>query len=236
MAGGFLAQRRREPELMDDPAIRPAELERALATLARVHRLSGTAARLAAGLARHFPAAGGELAVADLACGGGELTRALARALAGRGVRARVTGFDQSPLAVERGRRLAAGSGLALGFEQRDLVAAGLPEGYDVFVSALFLHHLDEAALADLLRAVADRARRGCLFHDLDRTRLGYALASVGPRLLGRSRVAIVDGQLSVRAALRPAEVLALAEANGLLGAEVQRCFPERWQLVWRRA
>lgn len=235
MAGAFLAERRREPELMDDPGLDPAELEAALATLARVHRLSGTAARLAAGIERRFRAPGRTLTVADLACGGGELTRALARALARRGVRARVTGFDQSPVAVARARGLAAGPGLALDFAVRDLVGQGLPEGWDVFVSALFLHHLDEAALAGLLRAVAERAALGCVFHDLDRTRLGYFLASVGPRLLGRSRVAIVDGQLSVRAALRPAEVLELAHANGLAGARVERCFPERWQLVWSR-
>jgi 2-polyprenyl-3-methyl-5-hydroxy-6-metoxy-1,4-benzoquinol methylase len=207
-----------------------------------VHRISGTAGSLARGIGRLLASGAGTperaqgLRVADLAAGGGELTLDLARSLARRGLVAEVTGVDMSPVAVARANGLAAQRGAPVRFVQHDLVSAGLPRDFDLFVSSLFVHHLPEPALQRLFAQVAERARLGCVFHDLDRTRLGYLLASVGPHLLGRSHIAQVDGQLSVRAALRPAEVLELAVASGLSGARVERCFPERWQLSWKRA
>lgn len=224
----------REPEWMDDPAIGEADHLHALSALARINVLSRTAARLASGVRALCPPGGPvrRPLVADLACGGGDVTRALARRLARAGLPARVVGVDSSPRAIERAR--ATGSADEVAFEIRDLLAEGCPP-CDVAVSSLFLHHLDDADARRLLAGMATACRVGIVVSDLVRSRLGLALAVAGTRLLSSSRVARVDGPLSVRAARTPAEYRLLAASAGLADARVTRVWPERVILSWRR-
>jgi hypothetical protein len=69
---------------------------------------------------------------------------------------------------------------------------------------------------------------------DLVRSRIGLLLARVGTTILARSRVARIDGPLSVCAARTPAEYRALLDSAGLTGATVRRVWPERVVIVWR--
>jgi hypothetical protein len=82
---------------------------------------------------------------------------------------------------------------------------------------------------------MAGEAQDGVVISDLIRSRVGLALAVAGTRLLSRSRIARVDGPLSVRAARTPAEYRRLCEASGLIGATIQRTWPERVLITWRR-
>lgn len=226
----------REPEWMDDPAIGEADHLHALSALARINVLSRTAARLAAGVRALCPPSGPvrRAVVVDLACGGGDVTRALARRLARAGLPARVVGVDSSPRAIERARAAGSADADDVDFEIRDLLAEGCPP-CDVAVSSLFLHHLDDADARRLLAGMAAACRVGIVVSDLVRSRLGLALAVAGTRLLSSSRVARVDGPLSVRAARTPAEYRLLAASAGLADARVTRVWPERVILSWRR-
>lgn len=225
----------REPELMDDPAIAEVDHLHALSALARINFVSGTAPRLAAGVRGLLAGSGPkDPTVVDLACGGGDVTISLDRRLRRLGMSARVVGIDANPRAVERAREEAARRGSAAEFEIRDLLADGCPE-CDVAVSSLFLHHLDDDHARRLLAGMASAARVGIVVSDLVRSRLGLALAVAGTRLLSSSRVARVDGPLSVRAARTPAEYRFLAAAAGLTGFRVARAWPQRVILSWRR-
>ncbi|MFM8735778.1 MAG: methyltransferase domain-containing protein [Pirellulales bacterium] len=233
----------REPELMDDPAIAEADHLHALSALARINAVSRTAARLAAAVVRLLPDEPGEptrppFTVVDVASGGGDVTiglaRRLARAAAGR-TSLRVVGVDISPRAVERARMAARKSGADVAFEARDVLAEGLPP-CDAAVSSLFLHHFDDDHARRLLESMATAARRGIVVSDLVRSRLGLGLAVVGTTLLSTSRIARVDGPLSVRAARTPAEYRRLFDAAGLQEATIRRVWPERVEIVWRRA
>ena len=241
----------RQAELMDDPALPEAEHLAALDALARINAVSFTTRQLAAAVARLVPGplpAGRTLQVVDLACGGGDLTLALAnrlaRRLAGRGDRGatpavHVLGIDSSPRAIERARAFAGRRPLerraSVDFAVRDVLAEGCPP-CDVAVSSLFLHHLDDAPAVAVLRSMANAARLGGVVSDLVRSRTGLVLAVLGTTLLARSRVARVDGPLSVRAARTPAEYRELAARAGLPEAVVRRCWPERVLLSWRAA
>lgn len=229
----------RAAELMDDPGLPEAEHLLALGGLARINALSGTAARLAAAIARGLRSDDGRrgpLVVVDVACGGGDVTAGLARRLATRfGADAvRVVGIDVSPRAVERARSRAVGRPVPVSFEPRDVLAAGCP-ACDVVVSSLFLHHLADPDAVALLRACAAAARRGIVISDLIRSRIGLALAVAGTTLLSRSHVVHVDGPLSVRAARTPVEYRDLFAAAGLAGAAVRRVWPERVIVEWWR-
>lgn len=229
----------REPEWMDDPGIAETDHLEALVALSRINLLSRTAASLAgetvAVLSRGGRPPTRVPTVVDVACGGGDVTIDLARRL-GRVVPGgvRVLGVDASPRAVERARRAAAAGGVDVAFEERDVVADGCPR-CDVVVSSLFLHHLDDPVAVGLLADMATAAAEGVVVSDLLRSRLGLGLAVVGTTLLSSSRVARVDGPLSVRAARTLEEYRRLADASGLVGATVRRVWPERALVAWRR-
>lgn len=73
---------------------------------------------------------------------------------------ARLTGIDQSQAMLEHARRQHPGADLRVG-----CLEDPLPEGtYDLVVSALAVHHLDDDAKADLFARIADQLRPGGLF------------------------------------------------------------------------
>lgn len=231
----------REPELMDDPALAEGEHLHALSALARINAISLTAARLAEAVHGMLPTAGDPmpLTVVDVACGGGDVTIGLARRLrrAAGGRRLRLVGIDISPRALTRSAQAAARRGVDAVFEfgVHDVLADGCPP-CDVAVSSLFLHHLDHDDAVRVLRSMASAARLGIVVSDLVRSRIGLGLAVVGITLLSSSRIARVDGPLSVRAARTPSEYRRLCDEAGLGTATIRRVWPERVVIAWRRA
>jgi len=222
---------------MDDPSLPAADHLAALTALRRINALSFTAARLAAAVAGVARGAH-PLTVVDVACGGGDVTIDLARRLATarRPVNGlNVIGVDISARAVDRAEAIAAGGGVPAEFAVHDVVAAGCPP-CDVAVSSLFLHHLDDDVAVAVLRDMAAAARYGVVISDLVRSRFGLALAVLGTTLLARSRVARIDGPLSVRAARTTVEYRHLLAAAGLPDATVRRIWPERVLMVWTRS
>ncbi len=234
----------RHPELMDDPRLPEADHLHALQALGTINAVSRTSASLAAAVRPLLATAGpGRIEIVDLACGGGDVTRGCARRL-GRALRGRqlsVTGIDMSPRALQRARAdlardhtFARDDSCRVTFATRDLVADGCPP-CDVAVSSLFFHHLDDAAVVGLLHSMREACRLGFVVSDLIRSRLGLILAVLGTGLLSTSRVARVDGPLSVRAARTGGEYRRLLDASGLPEATIRRAWPERVVIAWRR-
>lgn len=240
----------RQAELMDDPSLATADHLHALSALARINAFSGTAPQLAAAIRRLTAPAlplDRPLEIVDVACGGGDVTLALARRLArqqrrqgraGSQVAITLTGIDLSPRAIDRARDLAAqarGADCApVAFAVRDVVADGCP-ACDVAATSLFLHHLDDADAIRVLQSLAAAARIGVVVSDLLRSRAGLVLAMLGTTVLSSSRVARVDGPLSVRAARTLPEYRNLFDHAGLHGAVIRRTWPERAVITWRR-
>ncbi|MFM7207389.1 MAG: methyltransferase domain-containing protein [Planctomycetaceae bacterium] len=223
---------------MDDPAIAEPDHLHALSALARINLVSRTAARLAEGVrdllaGRPSPRA---CTIVDVACGGGDVTLDLARRLQRVATcDAQVIGIDVSPRAIARSQAAAIRRGSVVRFDVRDVLVDGCPP-CDVAVSSLFLHHLDDATATRLLRGIAAAARLGIVVSDLLRSRLGLGLAVIGTTILSSSRIARMDGPLSVRAARTPAEYRRLCDAAGLESATIRRVWPERVVIRWLRS
>jgi SAM-dependent methyltransferase len=210
---------------MDAEDLDPGKHVQALRALARVNRISLAAARVWREILHLNRGRDGPLRLLDVACGGGDVPVDVARRARRAGVPLVVHGCDLSPVALEHARSEAERWGVAADFFTRDVVAEGLPGGYDLVCSSLFHHHLSREDAVDLLRHMADAGRR-VLVQDLLRGTLGYVLAW--------SEVAHVDGPRSVRAAFTLAEVRAMAAEAGFAGAVVRRVWPERFILTWR--
>jgi 2-polyprenyl-3-methyl-5-hydroxy-6-metoxy-1,4-benzoquinol methylase len=175
--------------------------------------------------------------VLDIAAGGGDVLLRIAKLAARDNIAIEAHGCDISPAAVAYAQVAADRSGLGgVEFFRLNVLAEPLPEGYDVVMSTLFFHHLEESQATDLLRRMANSARQCVLIDDLYRTLLGYLYAWIGGRLLTRSRIVHTDGPLSVRSAYTIAEMSLIAHAAGLSGAEFRRHWPERFLMTWKKA
>lgn len=231
-----LARRQREPEIMDDPGLDPPRHRAALRGLARLNRWSASLRIVWSGVRPLVLAAGRQpLRVLDVATGGGDLPIGLWKRARRCGVPLEIHACDASPHALDYARQNAAQAGANVTFLLLDALRDEFPPDYDIVVSSLFLHHLDEPDAVLLLKKMAGAARHCVLVNDLRRDGLGLLLACAGSRLLTTSDVVHTDAVRSVRAAFAPAEVDALAVRAGLKGVRVEDRWPRRFLLTWRR-
>jgi 2-polyprenyl-3-methyl-5-hydroxy-6-metoxy-1,4-benzoquinol methylase len=224
-----LARRHRQPELMDDPALDPAEHRRALAGLARINAVSGSAKVLWPALRKLAVQLNRPLRVLDIATGRGDVPLALLRHAERENRPITFAGCDLSAVAIEVANRAAS----AVKFFTLDVLNDPLPDGFDAFTCSLFLHHLDEPDVIALLKKMRTANPRLILVNDLERSRFNYLAVWVASRLFSRSRVVHADGPISIRGAFTVAEMKAMAEAAGLTGATVRTRFPCRMLLEW---
>lgn len=231
-----VSQRRRTPEVMDDPGLDAVLHASALKGLARINFWSGTVGALWSSIKTMGLASRGQrLRILDVASGGGDVPIGLWHRAKRAGIDAEVVGCDVSPVALEFARTRAASEGAGVEFRVVDALAGELPAGFDVVTNSLFLHHLDEGEVVSFLAKAAAAARRAVIVDDLVRSRAGHFFARVGTHLISRCDVVHVDGPRSVEGAVTIDEARALASRAGLSSANIVRRFPCRWHLVWTR-
>lgn len=221
-------------EILDDArGVSDVELDRSLRAMSRVNRhLGGTRGLLRhlAGLAR--AASKDTLELLDVGVGRGDVPRDLARHLSARGTRVRWVGLDASRRVLERAAiagRSATVSG-TVGLVQGD--GTRLPfrdAAFDVVISSLTLHHLNQSQARRFLAEAARVARIAVLVSDLERSHLHY----LGARLLAatwwrRDPITRFDGPASVLRSFTPVELSAIAREAGLSQVRVRRFHPFR--------
>lgn len=226
-----LRSRERIAELMDDPAIDPAEHRHALAGLSRLNRFSNSVGVLWPPIAKLASEIQRTIRVLDVATGSGDVPRQLLTRAQRARVPLQVTACDVSATAIAEAKR----TPCAAEFVVRDALREPLPTGFDVVTCSLFLHHLSEDEGRALLANMQQATNHLVLVNDLSRSRFNFCAVWVACQLLTRSRVVHYDGPASVRSALTPQEALSLATEAGLVGAQVQHKFPARFLLSWRR-
>ena len=235
-----LRNRNRQAEVMDQPGLDDVEHRLALDALGRINRLSG-------GTRAFWPAIrdfcrqrqGGTsnpaVRLLDVATGGGDLPIRLWKQARREGLNLEIAGCDRSPLAIRYAQAQASRHGAEVTFMEHDVIASPLPLGYNIYMSSLFLHHLEEPDAVSLLRAMGE-AGQLVLIDDLRRGPIGWALAYAGTRLLSRSRVAQGDGPLSVEGAFTIDEARALARQADWSDFEVRSRWPCRFLMIGRRS
>lgn len=212
---GFL-HRSRTPEILDGENFAPHEFEESLLDIARYVRWTGGAGALAnevGGLLSHLPP-GSKVRLLDVGTGAAELPALLAASARARGFRPWVAGCDLSARALRFAR---AREGPSARLSLANAEALPHPDGsFDVAVSSLLLHHLDEAAIARSLSEMRRVTRLGFVMGDLRRSPLALASVWTLTRLTSRNRATLNDGPLSVRRSFTTGELRAIARGAGL--------------------
>lgn len=238
MKSPAMPARIREDEVMDQPGLDDDSHRSALAGLRRVNYWSRTAGRIwnvLRQLAEERQLS--HLRVLDLACGGGDVTLALAKHAQRAGFSMQVDGWDKSSTAIDFARETANSQGVNhVAFHVHDVLADPIDDHFDAVICTLFLHHLEIDEAQMLLRKIQSVAEHAVLIDDLRRTTAGWWLARLGTQILSRSPVVHTDALLSVRAAFTNEEIRELAESAGLVGCDIHSHWPQRFLLVWKRS
>jgi len=231
-----LSERHRQPEIMDAPDLPPVRFVETLKGLGRVNTVTRSARLmwpdLEAAALRHPER---PLRILDVACGGGDVLIALWRTAAKRGLRLELAGCDLSPTAVGYASDAAIKAGVPIKFFVHRVPQDPLPEGYDVIMSTLFLHHLDEDGAISFLRDAAAKTRDRIVIQDLVRSPMSYWFARLGTSMLFLNDICRLDGRTSVEGAFTRPEALELARKAGLDRAKIVLRFPFRYLIRWVR-
>lgn len=202
-----------QPERMDDPSLPREEHLMALAGLARLNRLTCVSWPIYNQLRRFATVLGRPLRVLDVATGSGDLPIRWARRAQLEGLPMQITAIDISDVAIRYAQDEAQRVGVQICFQQRDCLGQRLPSGFDVVTCSLFIHHLEESQIAQLLVAMRAAAEHAVVVCDLERSRPNLAAVWLAAHTVTPSPIVHEDAVKSVRGALTRSEFRSIAEA-----------------------
>ena len=216
---------------MDSPATEPEVYARCLRDLARVnavtltHRATLTwIAKVARKMPREKP-----FSVLDVACGHGDLLRAI-RKWADRARRDVILeGIDLNPRSTSVAQA-ATPAEMCIRYRTGDVFHFAPDPPPDLIVTSQFTHHLTDAELVQFLRWIDANAALCWCIVDLQRHKMAYYGFPLLARVAGWHRIVRQDGQISIARAFHKIEWgRALAKANTT--AEIEWIFPFRYRV-----
>jgi SAM-dependent methyltransferase len=221
-------RRRRGHELLDDPSVAAAVVERSLRDVARSNVLFGGRRAVLRVVRALLPSLGPRATLLDVGTGLGDIPAAARRLAARHGVALTTVGVDLRA-------SLAAASRARIG-EAVCADALALPFGdaaIDVVTCSQTLHHFTEDDGVRVLRELTRVARVAVVVGDLRRSRLAAALFWLASWPLGFHRITRHDGVLSVLRGFTRDELHALAVRAGARAPDVRRSLGWRLAAWW---
>ena len=212
------------PEMMDEPSVPDAQVDRALKELSVINRWLGGHRASRLGVARLIGSLPSDqpVSVLDVGAGGSDLPGALAPL----GRRFDVTSLDLNFHAClkagEQYPPVAAVNGSAFSLPFRD-------RSFDIVHVSLFLHHCTDAEARTLLVNLSRVARRGIVINDLHRHAFAYAGITMLTGILSRSALVRYDAPVSVRRGFLRSEIDALLPP----GLESTASISWHWAFRW---
>lgn len=218
------------PEQMDAADLPEAVYARVLADLDRVNRVTLAARPTLRFLDR---AVTGPFRLLDVGYGDGGMLRRIAAWAKRRGIACTLVGIDLNPRsqAVAQARTDPA---LAIDYRTGDYVALA-DEPWDIIISSLVTHHMDEAERLAFLHFMEEQARMGWFVNDLHRHGFAYHGYPLLACLLGVHPIVRADGQLSIARSFVRAEWEAMLAAARIGEARIERVFPFRLCIARQR-
>jgi hypothetical protein len=109
------------------------------------------------------------------------------------------------------------------------------PDGFDLAINSLSLHHFDWDKAVSILRTIYKAGRLGMVVNDLHRSWVAYAAIFILTRIFTRNRLTRYDAPVSVMNAFTPNEFCELARQAEIDSYEIHRHFPYRIALLGRK-
>jgi 2-polyprenyl-3-methyl-5-hydroxy-6-metoxy-1,4-benzoquinol methylase len=214
---------------MDSERTSPETYARCLRDLSRVNTLTFThraTLNWLGRVTRDLPE-GTPISILDVACGHGDLLRAISKWATRRGLAVSLHGIDLNPRSAQVAAE-ATPAGMGIRYVTGDVLEYD-PEPLPQFiVTSQFTHHLSDSELLRFLGWLEAHAARAWFIADLHRHFLAYYGFPVLARIAGFHRIVRQDGQISIARSFRKSEWLHLLSQAGIT-AEVKWSLPFRY-------
>jgi len=167
------------------------------------------------------------LSILDVACGHGDLLRAIRRWADRRGLNPTLQGIDLNPRSAEVAAA-ATPPEMRIQYVTGDVLSYDPAPSPDLIVTSQFTHHLADRDLVRFLSWLDAHAMRAWFIADLHRHFLAYYGFPLLARIAGWHRIVRQDGQISIARSFKKSEwQKLLAEAE--IPAEVKWNLPFRY-------
>lgn len=202
-----------EREIMDDFTLAGKALRVNLDILASINKwLGGNQVSLSGiqKLIKDFPK-DKELVIVDLGCGNGDMLRRVSKLGKKLGYKFKLMGIDANNDSVQYAKLL------SLGFDNVNYCRMNIFSdefkklNYDIALSTLFLHHLDDQEIIDKLSLLIDQANIGIVINDLHRSKLAYFLFNIISFFIN-NKIIRNDGLVSIRRGFKKRELETFAK------------------------
>ena len=222
-------QRLEEKELMDSGKASGRELLRTVRNFSYINLLFSRSRSLLRkhvikDMDRRF-----ERSFLDLGCGGGDISRWLARYCRRRGLPVSITCMDVNGEIAGYARSVSGGYPEIRVIEGSAFGLKDSADSYDYVFANHFLHHFSDREADELIRIIALKTRRVFLINDLRRSLCAYAGYSIFAGVFLNSGFTVQDGKISIRKGFLRGDMRKLAQKSGFKGeVSVKTALPGR--------
>ena len=166
--------------------------------------------------------------IVDVGCGYGDFLRRIHRWAQDRHVPVKLTGIDLNPGAVQAARAATPPDWVT--YLSGNVFDFNPPEGIDLVVSSLVMHHLEDREIVDMLDWMESKARLGWFINDLHRQAVPYHAFRLAAKVMPWHPFVKHDGPVSIQRSFRVQdwERLLKAAAIPVGGYQLQEYRPGR--------
>lgn len=147
-----------------------------------------------------------ELVIVDLGCGNGDMLRRVSKLGKKLGNNFKLIGIDANQDSIQYATLLSLGFP-NISYVQMNIFSEEFKDlKYDIALSTLFLHHLNDKEILDKLSLLKDQARLGIVINDLHRNKLAYFLFNIISFFIN-NKIIRNDGLVSIRRGFKKGEL-----------------------------
>jgi 2-polyprenyl-3-methyl-5-hydroxy-6-metoxy-1,4-benzoquinol methylase len=216
-------------ELLDQPSIPPADIQRNLRELAWINEKLGghrTTWQGFTGLAKK----GNEIHICEIGCGGGDNLKTIEKKAGSRYPYLSFTGIDINPdcIAVAKNNNLKKPAYWLVS----DYKKVSFPSKPDIIFCSLFCHHFKDSELIEMFRWMGDHCRTGFFINDLHRHPFAYHSIRWLTALFSRSYLVKHDAPLSVLRGFTKRELVSLLNQANITRYKIRWFWAFRWLII----
>ncbi|XLS30469.1 methyltransferase domain-containing protein [Flavobacteriaceae bacterium M23B6Z8] len=207
-----LSRRSHDPEIMDNLEQPLSNLEEVLDDINQVNQLLGgfkITIHAVEKLIKEYPKK--SYTIVDFGCAEGKMLRLLAKMGRRKGHKLKLIGIDlnQDSISIARAR---SSSFPEISYLQEDIFKTDFNQlECDIIICTLTMHHFDDGSISKFISHFIKSASIGIIINDLQRSAIAYYLFTLFSVIFIKTRVAKIDGLISIRRGFRKSELMTLA-------------------------
>ena len=223
-------------ELLDDYQGTIEELAIVLKDINRVNRLLGgysITLNAVLRLIQEHPKK--SYTILDIGCAEGNMLRELAKTAKKRNIKLHLIGVDLNSDALTLARSSSANFP-EITYHAKDILSADFSDfGCDIVITTLTMHHFKNPEILNFIQKFTRLSTIGVVINDLQRSAIAYYLFKVFSLIFIKTKVARIDGLISIRRAFQKSELWELAKSLPNVDHEIAWKWAFRYVWILRK-